>query len=685
MKSNKSLILILIVILVLIACIACDSGNNIVLGYGSLTVCTDSDQSSRSILPQSSDIAIHHYNISGYLTTDESNTFSEDFTGNSFTKDKLIAGTWSFIVKGYNSSGQMISKSSTTTVTIQQNRNASKTVTVSYLTTGQGTFSITMRIPSIQNVANVHVVLSPVSSHLDQIEVVYNIPRDTGKIDGTKYVYEDSRLICSGIYDATITMLDNDGNRLGLPIIESLHIHKDITSSFVWAWDESYFDSVPNPVFATEPGTYGEGQSVSIITSDADSIIYYTLDNSDPRNSQTRVEYTGAISLNKNTTIKACCVKGSLTSEVVSGVFNIRVATPVLSVVPGTYTDSQRITISCDTVNASIYYTTDGSTPSSYKTLYEEDAEILVTANTTIKVIAKKTNLTDSEIVTANYVIDSQSLGITLSVPTTIYGYELVVPEGWATGTAVINGVAATLYPNITIRGIYYWYVDGEEIRYKNGKKPNYDLLLGTGDGNYELTPGAHIITLKVRINENSYSCSYPLVVSGNGIGVSGNNTTHGVADYKVGDLGPSGGYIYAVNTDYSSGYKYLELYGTSKIGSVLMKSSSSKSFTYDEGLAYCNSINKNGYTDWCVPTSNLIKMFLENDRSSFYVETSYYSNDTTSSRTAWYCQKATSSTVYYYKYTSGVDMFGEPYSRSGIESSSAQTSSGVLIPVRYF
>lgn len=611
--------------------VSCDLGDSeFKEQYGSLTVNTGA---TKSILPQASDLEIHHYNISGYLTTDESKTFSDDFTGTSFTKEKMVAGTWSIVVKGYNASNQMISKSTSQSVVIKQNANTSTTISVSYLTTGQGTFSITMRIPSDQNVMNVHVVLAPVSSHLESTNIVYDIPVDTGKVEGTKYLYEDSRSISSGDYDVTITMLDSDGDPVGLPILESLHVHKEMISSFVWAWDDSYFESVPNPVFATEPGTYEEGQTVTITTSDSDSIIYYTIDGSDPRSSQTRIKYTIAIKLEKNTTISACCVKGKLTSEMITGVFKIKVAVPVLSVKGGTYTDSQKVTISCSTPNASIYYTTDGRSPYSYGKLYDEDDEILISKNTTLMVFAKKTDFVSSDIVSAKYIIDSQSIGITIDAPSTVYDYELVVPEDWSTGVAVINGVKATIYPNKTLKGVYYWYIDGEEIRYKDGRKPNYDLLLGTGSGgNYELTPGAHIITLRVKMDGTSYSCSYPLIVSGSGIGVSGDNTTHGISDYKVGDVGPSGGFIIYDNSSYKTSFggntewRYIEIskeefdaesavcvkldgYGMGQPGHVFSTSTSIGGCVYNKskmtgGLSdEVVSYSSNGFNDWYLPT----------------------------------------------------------------------------------
>ena len=81
------------------------------------------------------------------------------------------------------------------------------------------------------------------------------------------------------------------------------------------------------------------------------------------------------------------------------------VATPTFSPAAGTYTSAQNVTIACATEGATIYYTTDGTEPSATNgTVYSE--AIAVSATTTIKAIAVKDGMTNSEVATAEYVID---------------------------------------------------------------------------------------------------------------------------------------------------------------------------------------------------------------------------------------------------------------------------------------
>ena len=80
----------------------------------------------------------------------------------------------------------------------------------------------------------------------------------------------------------------------------------------------------------------------------------------------------------------------------------LKAATPVASPAGGaTFTDTLSVTLSCDTVGASIYYTTDGTEPTTDSTQYT--TEISLTATTTIKAIAVKDGMVNSDVLTAVY------------------------------------------------------------------------------------------------------------------------------------------------------------------------------------------------------------------------------------------------------------------------------------------
>ena len=79
------------------------------------------------------------------------------------------------------------------------------------------------------------------------------------------------------------------------------------------------------------------------------------------------------------------------------------VATPVFSPAGGVYNSAQTVTITCDTEDASIYYTLDGSTPTASGTLY--NSPITVSNTTTVKAIGVKSGMNNSNVATATYEI----------------------------------------------------------------------------------------------------------------------------------------------------------------------------------------------------------------------------------------------------------------------------------------
>lgn len=78
------------------------------------------------------------------------------------------------------------------------------------------------------------------------------------------------------------------------------------------------------------------------------------------------------------------------------------VATPTFSPAAGEVASGTAITISTTTSGATIYYTTDGSTPTTSST---QGNSVTITAATTIKAIAVKDGMANSEVATAQYTI----------------------------------------------------------------------------------------------------------------------------------------------------------------------------------------------------------------------------------------------------------------------------------------
>lgn len=78
-------------------------------------------------------------------------------------------------------------------------------------------------------------------------------------------------------------------------------------------------------------------------------------------------------------------------------------ATPTFTPAAGAYTSAQSVTIGCETAGATIYYTTDGTAPTTSSSVYS--TAIPVSTTTTIKAMAAKAGNSNSDVATATYAI----------------------------------------------------------------------------------------------------------------------------------------------------------------------------------------------------------------------------------------------------------------------------------------
>jgi YD repeat-containing protein len=172
----------------------------------------------------------------------------------------------------------------------------------------------------------------------------------------------------------------------------------------------TYTITVATPTFSPAAGSYTGTQSVTISDANSSATIYYTTNGSTPTSSSTH--YTGAISVSTSETVKAIAeLSGATNSAVASAAYTITVAIPTFSPAAGTYTSVQSVTISDTTSGATIYYTTNGSTPTSSSTQYT--GAISVTTSETIKAIAELSGATNSSVASAAYTIN-----LTVATPT---------------------------------------------------------------------------------------------------------------------------------------------------------------------------------------------------------------------------------------------------------------------------
>ena len=89
------------------------------------------------------------------------------------------------------------------------------------------------------------------------------------------------------------------------------------------------------------------------------------------------------------------------------------VATPTFSPEGGTFTEAVQVTINCTTQDATIYYTLDGNAPTTSSAVYS--SPITISETTTVKAMATKEGMDNSDVATATYTIQSGPAIITIA------------------------------------------------------------------------------------------------------------------------------------------------------------------------------------------------------------------------------------------------------------------------------
>ena len=193
------------------------------------------------------------------------------------------------------------------------------------------------------------------------------------------------------------------------------------------------------PIFSPGAGTYTSAQTVAISSATPSSTIYYTTNGATPTTSS--AVYAGPISVSATETLEAIATASGLSnSAVATAAFTINTsaaATPTFSPAAGTYTSAQTVAISSATPSSTIYYTTNGATPTTSSAVYA--GPISVSATETLKAIATASGLSNSAVVTAAFTINTAAAATpTFSPATGTYTSAQTVTISTTTPSAII-------------------------------------------------------------------------------------------------------------------------------------------------------------------------------------------------------------------------------------------------------
>ncbi len=198
-----------------------------------------------------------------------------------------------------------------------------------------------------------------------------------------------------------------------------------------------------------------EGTALMLSYDDSSARIYYTTDGSDP--AVYGSEYTQPIVANETVTVKACAVfpDGSASRVLTYKVSITEAAAPCWSLSQGlaegnVLSMGSAVSLHTETSGADIYYTTDGSEPTSDSAVYS--APILINSDTVIKAFAGGNGYKPSETVSFDFALGSFS------------SFEDVKPTAWyakavefAFGRGLFKGVSDSRFaPDETMtRGMF--------------------------------------------------------------------------------------------------------------------------------------------------------------------------------------------------------------------------------------
>lgn len=221
------------------------------------------------------------------------------------------------------------------------------------------------------------------------VSIYYTLDGTTPTINSTLYT---NPIVINSTKTLKAIAVDNNGNISG--VLSNTYIINSITSIVI-----------PTPSASIESGTYKIPLYVRLYNNYSKPLMgYYTLDGSNPTTQST--PYMGYINITSSCTLKVIAADSyGNTSGVLTKQYNIikPPSVPRLSKNGGIYNTPQTVTLSCPTSGVSIYYTLDGSIPTSKSKLYT--SPIVINNSTILKAVAIDSSGNLSSVISELYII----------------------------------------------------------------------------------------------------------------------------------------------------------------------------------------------------------------------------------------------------------------------------------------
>ena len=341
--------------------------------------------------------------------------------------------------------------------------------------------------------------------------------------DGIRVGNSENNLVSwDSSYKKFYYIIEGETRYLGYRPKEGWRCYSKATNSYIKETIMSFYKYaekgiISKPTITPNGGSITTTDEISISCTTEGASIYYTTDGSTPSNTSTLYTSPFTLSESESTVIKAIAIKeGSENSAIVEATFTVtgivtKNETPIISPSNGNITTTDEISISCATEGASIYYTTDGSTPSNTSTLYTSPFTLSESESTMVKAIAIKDGLENSEIATATFtVIGYSDYSYQLATSVIIGGHYIIVGERsnetFAIGSQYAQAREAV--PVIVnegvisnpIKSVYEFEIRGSEGKWSLYDARNEGYLCA--NGNPEGTAKNYKLTLQNTIDE---------------------------------------------------------------------------------------------------------------------------------------------------------------------------------------
>lgn len=384
----------------------------------------------------------------------------------------LEEGDYTVYAEGLDANGNAILRSEEGTVSIKDKQTSSIALSLDLYVEGVGTLNLTVDVDNVPDLDE--VVLSLFDSKDESLThpVEHILESPVLSADGRYLSYSTELQLDSGRYVFTIGTfhLNENGDReqIGSYRVGTFDIFRNATKQVYVSPEGNLPQIIDAPILYPEGGLCKEGTLVSMESDFPTATIYYTTDGTDPTTSSNL--YIKPIAIDRCMTIKAIAVvEGFGSSNATVEEYRVKVEDPVFSIKDKSLVSFDRLELTTGTNDATIWYTMDGTEPSSENgTKYT--GPITLRRTVTVKAVALKDGLEPSNVVSAQYydrnsssperffvTTDKGAISINDGIPESEIPEVLIIPSTWkgidvveiaAGGFAGLSGVQNILLPD---------------------------------------------------------------------------------------------------------------------------------------------------------------------------------------------------------------------------------------------